>query len=236
MKGFLSASVVAAVLTSAAVLGGTPAQASNFTIGVGPSGINFSVSSGGYCDDRGCPDAFWDMPVYYCPVFYKGDWFRGPVYYRRGPGGMEFWIRGKWHRDSWRGPRPGWACTDRLGPALGFEYYERHGFRMRDEWRDRWHRDHRPDIVHPDRDHHGPDFSRPDKDRHGPDFDRHDDRHSPDRNAMHGPDHKNAASDRRDDKAGRPGPDKAQAKPDGRNDRGDKPNDAKAHDGDKPQR
>jgi hypothetical protein len=175
MKGLAKVTVAAAVLAGAAIWGGTSANARGFAIGVGPGGVNFSYSSGGYCDDYGCPDAFWDMPVYYCPVFYHGDWFRGPMYYRQTPRGPQFWVRGGWRYDQWRdGPRPHWACTDRFGPSLGFEYYDRdHRFHMRDEWRDRWSRDHRrpggpgagfggpgaggPGRADVDRPHNGPD-------------------------------------------------------------------------------
>lgn len=204
MKSLVRMTVAAAAM-GAATLFAAPASAANFAIGVGPGGVNFSLSSGGYCDAGGCPDAFWDMPVYYCPVFYHGDWYRGPVYYRRGPGGNEFWIRGRWRRDAWNGPRPGWACTDRFGPALGFEYYEKHGFHMRDDWRARWHRDHGgPDRGGPGP-HFGPDMHGPD--RHGPDHGgpalRGPDNHGPDRGgpAAHGPDkHGDAHADKGGDK------------------------------------
>ena len=90
------------------------------------------------------------MPVYYCPVFYRGSWYRGPVYYRHHRNRTQFWIRGGWRYDEWqRDYRPSWACTDRFGPALGFEYYDRHGFRMRDEWRDRWRRHPRGPVPPP---------------------------------------------------------------------------------------
>lgn len=147
MKNFVKVSIAAAALAGATLLGGAPAKADGFAIGVGPNGgINFSYSSGGYCDDYGCPDTFWDMPVYYCPVFYRGGWYRGPVYYRHYRGRTQYWVRGGWRYDEWRrGSRPSWACIDRFGPALGFEYYDRHGFRMRDEWRDRW-RSHRGPV------------------------------------------------------------------------------------------
>lgn len=143
MRKNLKITVAAAAIAGAAMLLGAPAQAQGFSIGVGPGGgINFSVSTGGYCDEYGCPDAFWDYPVYYCPVYFRGDWYRGPVYFRNQDGDVRFWVRGGWHHDQWDGPRPDWACTDRFGPALGFEYYDNHGFRMSDEWRHRWHHDH----------------------------------------------------------------------------------------------
>ena len=142
MRNVLKITVAAAALAGAAMLWGAPAQAQGFAIGVGPQGgINFSISSGGYCDEYGCPDQFWDYPIYYCPVFYRGGWYRGPVYYRNEDGDVQFWVRGAWHHDQWDGPRPDWACTDRFGPPLGFEFYDSRGFHMRDEWR-RWHHDY----------------------------------------------------------------------------------------------
>lgn len=165
------------MLAAVILFGTAPAHADSFSIGVGPKGgINFSYSSGGYCDGRGCPQDFWDLPVYYCPVYNNGRWYRGPVYYRHGPNGLRFWIRGKWRGDHWRGPRPPWACMDRMGPALGYEYYERHGFRMRPEWRNRWMRQHP---------HHGngPVDLRP----HGPDRHAAPGPHGPDRHAAPGP-------------------------------------------------
>ena len=136
------ATVAATAIIGAALLGAAPANAQRYS---GPGGIEFSYGSGGYCDDSGCPDDFWDYPVYYCPVFYDGDWYKGPVYYRDFDGRNLFWVHGEWRRDEWRGARPLWACTDRVGPPLGFEFYQNHGFRMRAEWRDRWRRHHDSD-------------------------------------------------------------------------------------------
>ncbi|MGB8601247.1 MAG: hypothetical protein WCD42_03530 [Rhizomicrobium sp.] len=237
MKSLVRMTMAVAALGAAALFA-TPASAGNFAIGVGPGGVNFSLSSGGYCDAGGCPDAFWDMPVYYCPVFYHGDWYRGPVYYRRGPGGPEFWIRGKWRRDGWNGPRPGWACNDRFGPALGFEYYDKHGFHMRDDWRARWGRDHHmpagphfgPDRFGPDR--HGPDNHGPDRgpDHGGPAA------HGPDRGgpALRGPD--NRGPDKHGDAHADKGGDKGHADKGGDKKGGDKGGDKKGGDkgGDRP--
>ena len=150
MRSLLKITVAAAALVGAAMLGAPPAQAQGFAIGVGPGGgINFSTTSGGYCDEYGCPDQFWDYPVYYCPVYYRGDWYRGPVYYRDEDGDVRFWVHGGWHHDQWDDPRPDWACTDRFGPALGFDFYDGHGFRMRDIWRTWFH-------LHGHHGHHGP--------------------------------------------------------------------------------
>jgi hypothetical protein len=145
MRTTFKMTVAAATIAGAAMLSAAPAQADGFSIGIGSGGIGFSYDSGGYCDSYGCPDSFWDYPVYYCPVYFRGDWYRGPVYYRRYDGRVQFWILGNWRYDQWRGPRPEWACIDHFGPPLGFDYYENHGFRMRDSWRNEWRRDYNRD-------------------------------------------------------------------------------------------
>jgi hypothetical protein len=98
-----------------------------------PGGIGFSYDSGGYCDAWGCPDDYWDMPIFYGPVFFGGTWYDGPVYYRDGYGGRQFWIHGGWHGDEWRGPRPNWWHAGRVGPALGVNFYRSHGFQGRSD-------------------------------------------------------------------------------------------------------
>jgi len=141
MKITLKATVAAAAMAAAFA---TPAAfADGFSLTFGSGGVGFSYQSGGYCDQWGCPDDYWDMPIYDCPVFYDGEWYRGPVYYRRTFGGTYYWIHGGWRRDEWRGPRPHGVCVDRYRPALGFEFYERDSrFRIRDDWRHRWHEQH----------------------------------------------------------------------------------------------
>ena len=136
MKAFLKATAVAIALAGSAMFA-APAQADGFSISIGPGGgISFSLNTGGYCDRWGCPDEFWDLPVYYCPVYYDGQWFRGPVYYREWRGRHLFYVHGQWRPDQWRGRRPAWACEGRYGPALGFDFYDSHGFQLRDEWRE----------------------------------------------------------------------------------------------------
>jgi len=130
MKTFLKTTVAATAIVGAALFATAPADAQGFSAGFGPGGIGFSYNSGGYCDEWGCPDEFWDYPVYYCPVYFRGNWYDGPLYFRNDGGDYWYWIQGNWRRDQWRGPRPDWACLDRYGPPLGFEYYENHGFRM----------------------------------------------------------------------------------------------------------
>ena len=134
MRTFLTSTVAAAAIVGAALLGAAPANAQSFSIGIAPGGIGFSYDSGGYCDDYGCPDDFWDYPLYYCPVYFRGQWYDGPVYYRQDGDEYWYWIHGNWRRDQWDGPRPPWACFDRYGPPLGLDFYENHGFRMRSEW------------------------------------------------------------------------------------------------------
>ena len=131
MRTTLKAAIAAMALTGAA-FAATPASAQQFGLGIGPNGgISFSYDSGGYCDQWGCPDAFWDMPVYYGPVFFSGQWYDGPVYYRDWRGEREYWIHGQWRRDEWRGPRPGWYRPGRYGPPLGMDYYRSHNFHGR---------------------------------------------------------------------------------------------------------
>ena len=131
----------AAAVIGAALLGAAPANAQGFSIGIAPGGVGFSYDSGGYCDDYGCPDDFWDYPLYYCPVYFRGQWYDGPVYYRQDGDEYWYWIHGNWRRDQWNGARPQWACFDRYGPPLGLDFYESHGFRIRSEWMNQWSHD-----------------------------------------------------------------------------------------------
>jgi hypothetical protein len=132
----------AAAVIGAALLGAAPANAQGFSIGIAPGGVGFSYDSGGYCDDYGCPDDFWDYPLYYCPVYFRGQWYDGPVYYRQDGDEYWYWIHGNWRRDQWNGLRPQWACFDRYGPPLGLDFYVTHGFRVRDDWRRQWEHGH----------------------------------------------------------------------------------------------
>jgi len=139
MKAFLKIATTAAAVSAAAMFASVPARAADISISFG--GIGYSSDSGGYCDQYGCPDDYWDYPVSYCPVYYKGDWYQGPVYYETRGGENWFWVRGAWHRESNFGRRPSWACQDRYGPPLGLDFYISHGFRVRDNWRQQWSRD-----------------------------------------------------------------------------------------------
>jgi hypothetical protein len=77
----------------------------------------------GYCDSYGCPGNYWDMPVYYGSVYYGGSWINGPFYYRDYGGRRQFWLRGGWRDDSWRGVRPPQYRDGRFGPSLGRDWY-----------------------------------------------------------------------------------------------------------------
>jgi hypothetical protein len=146
-------------LTGAAFVSGVllcgPAAADRWGISIGSNAVGFSYNSGGYCDDYGCPGNYWDDPVYYCPVYFRHRWYRGPVYYSRRHGDTLFWIHGGWRHDEWGGPRPPWACNDRYGSALDLYFYQSNGFRVRDSWWNSWGREHNDWYW---RDH--PDWSR----------------------------------------------------------------------------
>ncbi|HEY0281450.1 MAG TPA: hypothetical protein VGC27_02375 [Rhizomicrobium sp.] len=145
MRTFLKTTVAAAAIAGAALFSAAPANAQDISFSFGSGGVGFSYDSGGYCDSWGCPDDFWDYPIYYCPVYFRGSWYNGPLYFRQYGGEYWYWIQGNWRRDQWRSMRPNWACLDRYGPPLGFEYYENNGFRIRSEWRDRWRRNYNRD-------------------------------------------------------------------------------------------
>jgi hypothetical protein len=160
--------VAAAAIAGASLFASAPAQADSFGFRFGPhGGIGFSYDTGGYCDSWGCPDDFWDYPIAYCPVFFRGEWYRGPFYYIYRHGRYYYWIHGGWRSDDWGFRRPYGACVDRFGPALDFDFYLSHGFRWRDDWRYRWYRGHGGRNW--DRDRH--------RDWHTWDMDRRGDRH-----------------------------------------------------------
>ena len=102
-----------------------PSRAQPVDVGVA---VPDDYDTGGFCDAAGCPDSFWDYPVAWCPVYFDGDWYQGPTYYRVFDDEPYFWVDGDWHLDEWDGPRPGWACADAYGPPLGYDWYEDNGF------------------------------------------------------------------------------------------------------------
>ena len=83
----------------------------------------------GYCDAWGCPDGYWDFPVYYGSIYYNGAWLDGPIYCRDIDGRRQFWVHGGWHNDGWRGERPAQYPAGRVGPALGRDFYRSANFR-----------------------------------------------------------------------------------------------------------
>jgi hypothetical protein len=139
MRKLIAQTVLAAAF-GGAIVSATPANAQSFSINIGFPGVGFSYNSGGYCDRWGCPDSFWNYPIYYCPVYYGGRWYSGPVYYRYYRGTYLYWIHGNWRRDYWNGPRPRGACVDRYGPPLDLDFYIWNGFNVRDDWRYGWDR------------------------------------------------------------------------------------------------
>jgi hypothetical protein len=80
----------------------------------------------GYCDDYGCPNDYYDLPIYYGPVYYDDFWYDGPLYYRDWGGRQQYWIHGGWHYDQWQGQRPAQYSVGRYGPALGQGWYRSH--------------------------------------------------------------------------------------------------------------
>lgn len=152
-------------------------------LSIGGGGIGIDIGSGGYCDRWGCMDDYWDYPVFYGPVFYEGEWFDGPVYYRRHHGEYQYWIHGGWHYDEWEGERPDWARDSYYGEALGRDYYESDEFRHGDRWRGHRHGDH-------DGDEHGDHHWDHDGDHHDGDHgDHHDGDHGDHHDGDHGDHH-----------------------------------------------
>jgi hypothetical protein len=78
-------------------------------------------NDGGYCDPYyGCPDDYYDLPVYDGEVYWDGGWYNGPFFYRDYGGHRQFWVHGGWHYGNSRGGH--------FGPALGRAYFQDHGF------------------------------------------------------------------------------------------------------------
>ena len=86
----------------------------------------------GYCDTYGCPEDYYDLPVFYGDVYYDNSWLTGPLYYRDWYGSRQFWVHGGWRSAQYRGGR--------FGPALGRNWYRqnrgfRNGFTNRNAYR-----------------------------------------------------------------------------------------------------
>jgi len=128
MRTFFKAAIVAFGVTGA--LAASPAGAQPYDPynngndgydqqGYGPD--DAYAQDGGTCDPYyGCPDDYYDLPVYYGDVYYDGGWATGPFFYRDYGGGRQFWMHGGWHSGNFRGGR--------FGPALGRNFYASHGF------------------------------------------------------------------------------------------------------------
>ena len=166
MRILLKAAAATTALVGALLITSAPARADDFGISIN-GGVGFSYDSGGYCDSYGCPDDFWDYPVAYCPVYFRGQWYRGPLYYRERDGDYYYWVHGNWRRDEWDDERPSWACEDRFGPPLGIDFYLGHGFHWRNEWRDRFYRNHHDGDRHDWNRNDRGDWNRDGNDRNG---------------------------------------------------------------------
>ena len=138
--------VVAAFALGAALT--VAAAEAGISILIRPSqGVTFDPRTGGFCDPRGCPLGYWNMPVYYGPVLYQSTWYKGPVYYRERLGSYEFWVAGGWRRNEWNGPPPSWAGKPVLGPPLGHGYYRQPNWTDWKYWQKKgWSRDAPHDL------------------------------------------------------------------------------------------
>ena len=78
------------------------------------------ASNDGYCDPYyGCPDDYYDLPVYDGAVLFDGGWYNGPFFWRDFGGHREFWIHGGWRGGQFRGGH--------FGAALGRDFFARRG-------------------------------------------------------------------------------------------------------------
>ena len=127
MKTFWKAAIAA---LSFGALAGCQPYDGYYEDGYYGGGGGFGMSyNDGYCDSYGCPSNYWDMPVYYGSIYYGGSWVNGPFYYRDFGGGRQYWLRGGWRNDDWRGDRPQAYRNFRYGPALGRDFYRSDRFR-----------------------------------------------------------------------------------------------------------
>ncbi len=123
MKRFGTIALAALMLGGAAIAMATPAAA-HTDVGIS---FGFGMPYGdsyGPCDYYDYYDAPppWGMPSDYCdydiydqPVFWGGEWYRGPIYYRMDRGERVYWLNGGWRHDEWRGARPGRIDWDDRG-------------------------------------------------------------------------------------------------------------------------
>src|SRR4051812_15404337 len=98
----------------------------------------------GYCDPQyGCPDDFYDLPLYYGEVYADGSWYNGPFYWCDYGGRRQFWVHGSWRGGNYRGGR--------FGRALGRSFYSQHRYAGRGgvKPRGRWGGGRAPEFFPP---------------------------------------------------------------------------------------
>lgn len=143
MKAFGKLAFGAAVMAVAGIGFSAPAAARTnvgISFGLGFPGYGRADPCDGYTPPWGYPPGYYcGYPTYYQPVYYDGSWYRGPIYYRNDGGEREFWIRGGWHRDHWRGERP---------RHIRWNNWEGHEWRGGDNWRRHERREYRQERRH----------------------------------------------------------------------------------------
>jgi hypothetical protein len=119
MKKFAMAALGALMMAGGTAATTTPADARvSIGIGIGIPGPAYGYDSGyrysaRFCDPYSyaydpyrCDEERYGDDYYYDPIFFGGEWYRGPFRYRRYNGYPEYWVGGGWHRNEWRGARP----------------------------------------------------------------------------------------------------------------------------------
>ena len=113
LKAMTKLAIGALLLGSAAFASAAPAAARGYV------GFSFGFGYPAYdnpCDYYDYYDAPppWGLPPDYCeynvfwePVYWGGEWYRGPIYYRWDHGRRVYWLNGGWRHDRWHGRRPG---------------------------------------------------------------------------------------------------------------------------------
>ncbi|MDE2133731.1 MAG: hypothetical protein KGM97_08855 [Alphaproteobacteria bacterium] len=127
MRNFGKVAMSALMLAGASMLTATPASAQvdvGISFGYGPGFVPYSDPCAyyDYYDEPppwGLPPDYCDYPVYFEPVFWGGEWYRGPIYSRWYGGERLFWLNGGWRHDEWRGSRPEIRWEDRGGWGHG---------------------------------------------------------------------------------------------------------------------
>ncbi len=130
MKNFGKVAMSALMLAGASMLTATSASAQvdvGISFGYGPGFVPYSDPCAyyDYYDEPppwGLPPDYCDYPVYFEPVYWGGNWYRGPIYSRWYGGERLFWLNGGWRRDEWRGSRPEIRWEDRGGWGHGHDW------------------------------------------------------------------------------------------------------------------